>query len=674
VTTTPPHRPLDPDRLAPAAAPGIRILPTIHERVDLAAVTRAVLEAVNPVAVAVELPMTLHKAVEEGVRRLPRVSVVLSEEPQEDALIWVVTPGDPLVEGLRWATERDRPRFLIDPDVRYTDQHRDPVPDPYALWNLGPEEYLEILVEAGAERPVSDADHLREAGMAYFLQQARAQLDEQGVEGDLLALVGAAHVERLRDLVQRPAARPLTRAHRSHVELRHLHPDSFTGLLTDPPLAHAVHEQLRGGEVPEPPPLEETVSRRVSLIRHGLRLITGEKDDAVARRRRAIPSYAAHHAAAPLFPGGRAVERRALGAVVWRIAAESYGEQTQERLANWQRRCFFDFAHRFARTEGLLVPGLYEWVVAARGVADDNFAWEIFDAARAYPWQEEGAEIPTVRLDGEHLDLGTRKVRFRRRFFRVKQRPVRLPMKQRPQTDDPESWLEGFDSAGICSFPKEDLVIEDYSRFLQKKAISILSAENQRTEPFSASLLDGIDVRETLRNLHEGKIYVQELGRAPGEAGSVVVIFDRDLEDRAFPYAMTWHGEHEQESDMAFYATNPYEQVVGPGITRATYGGFLMTYPPGRLYNVWEDRDYRFAQEKAEVLILAAIDYSQQKIVVHVAKDPPAGRMKDYAALQGKRLLHIPLAALSPMTLKKIRVVHLLAGHDKRSVADQYIW
>jgi hypothetical protein len=125
---------------------------------------------------------------------------------------------------------------------------------------------------------------------------------------------------------------------------------------------------------------------------------------------------------------------------------------------------------------------------------------------------------------------------------------------------------------------------------------------------------------------------------------------------------------------MAFYATNPYDQVVGPGITRATYGGFLMTYPPGRLYNVWEDRDYRFAREKAEVLVLAAIDYSLEKIVVHVAKEPPAARLKAHAGAQGKRLLHIPLGALSPTTLKKVRVVHLLAGQDKRAIADRYIW
>ena len=71
---------------------------------------------------------------------------------------------------------------------------------------------------------------------------------------------------------------------------------------------------------------------------------------------------------------------------------------------------------------------------------------------------------------------------------------------------------------------------------------------------------------------------------------------------------------------------------------------------------------------------MAAIDYSLEKIVVHVAADPPAQRMRRYAAVQGKQVTHIPLAALSPVTLKKIRVMHILAGKDKRDVARDYIW
>ena len=46
----------------------------------------------------------------------------------------------------------------------------------------------------------------------------------------------------------------------------------------------------------------------------------------------------------------------------------------------------------------------------------------------------------------------------------------------------------------------------DYGTFLKKKGKSVLSAERSRVEVFKTSLLDGIDVRETLRNWHLGPI------------------------------------------------------------------------------------------------------------------------------------------------------------------------
>ena len=127
---------LDLERLAPESAPGIRVLPVVHERVELAAVVRAVLDRLQPAAVAVELPTRLKDVVRSAVRRLPQISVVLSEEPDEEAMVWVVAPGDPIVEAARWAEERELPFFCIDPDVRYRARHRDAVPDPYAVWSL----------------------------------------------------------------------------------------------------------------------------------------------------------------------------------------------------------------------------------------------------------------------------------------------------------------------------------------------------------------------------------------------------------------------------------------------------------------------------------------------------------------------------------------------------------
>jgi hypothetical protein len=660
---------VDIDRIAPRAADGIRILPVLHERVDLAAVTRMALDAVDPAVVAVELPTTLTDAVRTAVRRLPQITLVVSEEPGEEALVWTATPGDPLVEALRWADERDRPWHLIDPDVGDPERRPQSLPDPWSAWTLGVERYLETVVQlAGATSP-TDAEHRREHGMAHHLREAA---DASG--GKVLAVVGATHAARVAEALRSSTTTPLARVRRHHVVTRHLHPESLSAMLPDPPLAHAAWELLRSGAIPDEAPFADAVSRRTELEVLGLRVISGGRSDERRRRADGVARYAAAAGHRPA-PGGRPVPDRArLAGVVWRIAAASWQEQTREVAQPWQRRTFFDVVRRHARVQGLLVGGVYELVAAARGVADDNLAWEAFDAARTYPWQEAQAELETARVDGELLDLGVRKVRFRRRFLRVKQRPVAVPVRRHPAPDDPFEWLAAFDGSAICSYPPEDIVIEDYGRFLRHKAVSVLVAERARSEPFTTSMLDGVDVRETLRRWHEGRVWVRELGRSPGEAGSVVVVFDEDRDGHGYPYLMTWLGEHDQESDMAFYATDPTRQVVGPGIMRATYGGFLLTSPPGRLFDVWHDPDYRDAVSKPEVLLRAAVDYSREKHVVYVAPQPPPSRVVDWASRRGRRVVYLPLGSLSPVTLRRIRVLHILSGHDKRAVARDYVW
>ena len=92
--------------------------------------------------------------------------------------------------------------------------------------------------------------------------------------------------------------------------------------------------------------------------------------------------------------------------------------------------------------------------------------------------------------------------------------PQAAPASRRPEAaqegEVPGEWAGRLDGNSICSYPPEDLVIEDYGRFLKKKGKSILSEERAAVEPFTTSLLDGIDIRETIRNWHEGKIYVRK--------------------------------------------------------------------------------------------------------------------------------------------------------------------
>ena len=92
------------------------------------------------------------------------------------------------------------------------------------------------------------------------------------------------------------------------------------------------------------------------------------------------------------------------------------------------------------------------------------------------------------------------------------------------------------------------------------------------------------------------------------------------------------------------------------------------------MYDVWQDLDYEFSESKAERLLLAGVDYSVGRYVVYVAAKPPRSTFKTIASRMGRTIIYIPIGQLSPVALKKIRVVHVLDGYDKRENAKDYIW
>lgn len=356
--------------------------------------------------------------------------------------------------------------------------------------------------------------------------------------------------------------------------------------------------------------------------------------------------------------------------VLFRNAEKFYSDNTGESVKPWQKRMLARFLQRYCRIMLLACPDLYRAVAGAKACVDDNFAYEVWDLATFYPWKP--ADLPSVRVRGEEVwGEGLKTVRFRRKFPSMRLRRVPVRKRDKEKTDN---WAESFSDGHICSYPPEDVIIEDYGKFLGKKAVSILSGEQARIEEFSVSMLDGIDMRETLRNWHIGrKLYVRENRRVQGEAGSVVVIFDDDNDDK-YSWCMCWQGEHDQESDQAFFATPKERMIVGPGIARCEYGGFLLSGVPGRMYDIWSDPNYGFAQKKSEVLLMAAIEYCLEKFVVYVADSPPRNFFKNFAARAGRKIVYIPLGQLSPVSLKKLRVFHVLSGYSVRSIAKDYIW
>ena len=145
-------------------------------------------------------------------------------------------------------------------------------------------------------------------------------------------------------------------------------------------------------------------------------------------------------------------------------AEAKYLESTGEKMAHWQRRMMARYTRNLAHINGELTCGVYDMAVAARSVVDDNYGWEVWSMANRYLAQQEVSELDTVRLGASEIWINTKKLRIRRR----------LPRSQAaPEAHGSEAAQAGKYSRGvgatsnltgdaICSYPPEDLVIEEW--------------------------------------------------------------------------------------------------------------------------------------------------------------------------------------------------------------------
>jgi hypothetical protein len=592
----------------------LTFLPVAPGRLEFAAEVRQRLLELRPRVVAVELPWMLESAIRKAIRRLPEITVLLYGDPEEDqerAIILPVEPADPFIEAVRTAEEMGAEVLFIDPHLAHRESALVSLPDSYALRSCSYERYCELALRRYQNWAPAHA-----LGMAWRLQGT----DPTARTAVVLSYASLAGVQAALCVPQEEPPAPKFR----ELTLLNPHPECLAEILLEYPALQHRWELWRTQLEDDWRKLEELDRVRVQIA-------------------------------------------------LLRQAERAYEKHTGDTVAAWQRLLLARYARNLAITAGELVCGLFDLTLAARSIVDDNYAWEVWEAANAYEPQSPDSNLETVRLSAEEVWLHNRRLRLRRRLPSFKKRPRPSALKRRKKETRPGEWAEQLGGTSICSYPPEDIVIENYGRFLKRKAKTVLSEERERVYPFTVSLADGVDIRETIRNWHEGRIYVRHQERISGEVGAVIVIFDEDRDNR-YPYLTTWLGEHQNESDMAFYSTPPFENLVGPGIGRAEYGGFLMTLPPRRMFDVWSDPDYDFAETKAERLLLAGLDYSLEKIVVYVAKKPPRSIFRSLAARLGQRILFIPIGQLSPDKLKKIRVVHVLDSHARRQQAQEYIW
>lgn len=590
----------------------IYAVPVLHYNMEMAAAAHLAFNEVKPDCVAVELAETMQTELIHAASRLPDISVVVAYDRQQAPLYYICEPCDAAFEALRLSLETNVPAFCIDLDVDEYPDVREDLPDPYAIQKIGLKSYYEAFLLAG-EFKKSQADLDREMHMARRLKELSLSYDK------VLFVGGMVHIQNIFKLIDR---------------------------LEFPSIAHATRDAVQLCTLTD-------ISCRDVLAEYGwlsMHYETSRADFLGGASSAEFPS-----------------DRQKIIYKLFKEAAIKYTENSGEHFFGYHMRNLMKFLKNYARITGRLMPDLYQMLSAAKACVDHNFAYETWVLATEYPFRKNVDNLPELDLSVEDVWKNAKLLKFH-----LKKKHQKAKFAARFKKGRSNIQFKAPGPFSICSYPPEDVLIERFGEFLKRKGSQILLQENARTIPFSTSIEDGIDVRETIRHWHEKKLFVKTQGKPPGTVGSIVIIFDEDYQN--YPWDTTWIGESNQESDMSFYATHLTNNVVGPGISKCEYGGFMMTYPPRRLTDVWSDPDYRDCRSKAEVLLMSAIDYSVQPLITYVAAKPPRSALKSYASRYGKKIVYFPIGQLSPVTLSKLRTFHVLEGHEKRDIAGEYIF
>jgi len=664
---------------------GLYAVPSLHGRPRFAALVRAAVLTLRPAAMALELPATLESSIRAGVERLPFLSVVgyddFDSELEKVRQILPITPDDSLVEAYRLGLRLGIPVHCIDRDVLNYQGAPISAPDDFLLERIGLEAYWHATEHTMTREPAPDAtpepgragrdedalvDAAREEEMAAHLLRLRAEHPGQPV----LLVCGMAHLRGIMaHLKGTPGIPPGGVTQREHT-LYSLARESTANVINGLAWEVYAHEMARAGLRPANfPALVPPPNTRGGELDSALEAYSEAMESALTALRAAEPRDASP-------------EGYALLAELVQGAVALYRREWNEQPSPARLQILMRFARNLALTAHRLTPGRYSLVLAAKNTVNDDFAYQTLRLADHYPFHEEDSDLPEMKIEGDMTgEAEGEPLVLRLRMPRAMLAEAEEALEELDLEDPPDEYEEGAwqqrweDGERHVSHLPQDTRLENFFTYLREKARRLLSDQQVRLHEMQTSLMDGLDLRETLRNLPLGKMYVRENLPGVGDVGPVVVIFHKPGEEDEYPHEKMWYAEHDGESDLALYATEPGVKLDGPGISRCQYGGVLSLYPPtGRAW-VWDNPRYDTTgrHSRAEVLLRAAIDLSRKPIVAYVASQGPSADMLALAASRGVHILYIPLDTLSADMLKRVRTFHVLADRLVRTLAHMYV-
>ena len=645
--------------------PRIAVLPVIHGSGQFALTVRRWMLEEEFDCVAVPLPESFREGVEQAVLDLPQPSVVIQPptprfDPLENAGSWGVgnwdatgaeddeedaeadaapvsyvpiDPCQPVIMAIRAAMGEHTRREYIDLETDPFTPYATTMPDPFAVRHVPPERFAAALLPSITRPP----DYQTRARMVHMAR-------------------------RLHELQQRHRRILLVTSVLAWPWIR----EAYTHLF-DPETAALDNESSAQLTLPEHDPVQTPV--RYAVDPRTLMFLFGELPFITGLYERARSELEEDEdlqvdGVKELLLAARDSYRAELG---------SRGRRVTPLLLS---KCL-QYIRNLSLIHRRMTPDLVTIVTAAQQILGDQFAIHVAEHANDYRYGESyGAEqsLPVVTLgidqarlpDGETVSL----------VSRLPGPPITwrtLRLQRRPTRYEKDRWKYKWNPYSQCSYPREDERIERFRTRVFDRARAIMGNDLARTEKFTTSVKDGIDIRDTLRHWYEKQIYVKVVPPSRGNLDAAVMLFDAPADPRDYPWRTTWFAEHKDESTLALFATDFRQEMVGPGIGLGIYGGAMFLYPPVAIPDVWTDSRLDYTETLEERLLAAACLHSRAREIALLSALPPGSGWRRLARRHKKQLVHVPLNSFSDEQVQQLRRVHVLNGSEVRSYADEFI-
>ena len=618
--------------------PHVTALPVVHGSGDFAWEVRRIMSGTKFDCLAVPLPASFQHETEQAILDLPALGVVVqndyatmrdswrekdwnetegegADDDQAGASYVPVDPCQPVIAAIRTAMGERMPCHFIDRETSQYESYSRTLPDAFALKKVSVEKFA-AAVAPNLSRPNSDHWSARIAYMANRLRQL--SVDYKNILFVVSVLdwpwVRQAFLDRELEI---PDDEIVNEANRNQVD-----PETNYFLLGELPFITELYENARAD-----------LSDDAQLS------VDGVKELLLSSRK------------------------------AYQI---EYGNRARKITPRTLSICL-KYIRNLTLVGCRFSPQLVDIVTAAKQIVGDGFALSVLEQAKQYKYQSS-FDMDVVKMGIQEASFPNGDVLpMENRLPGPPMLWTQLELTPKPDTQSQEEWQQNWDPYSQCSWPPEDVLIENFRQAVFDRALESMGSDLAKTEKFTSSVKDGIDIRDTIRNWHEGEIYVKVLPPGRGKLDCAVMLFDSPADPRDYPWRTTWFAEHKDESTLCFYASNFQDEPVGPGICLANYGGAMFIYPPVAVMDIWADPRLDFATTLEERLLAAACLHSQCPNIALLSSAAPGAAWKMIAKRYKKKWVHLPLSRFSDSTIQQLRMVHVLNGKDIRSFAADFI-